>query len=40
MRRMIVKYRETEKLIKIINNKISTYADIFDFDAQLIKQKK
>jgi hypothetical protein len=40
MRRMIVKYRETEKLIKIINNKIIRYTDIFDYDAQLAKQKK
>lgn len=30
MRRMVVKYRETEKLMKKVNEKITAYADIFD----------
>jgi hypothetical protein len=35
MRRMIVKYREAEKILKKVNDKINTYADIFDFDIKL-----
>lgn len=30
MRRMVVKYREAEKIIKKVNEKIISYADIFD----------
>lgn len=35
MRRMIVKYREAEKLLKKVNEKINSYADVFDFDSKL-----
>lgn len=30
MRRMVVKYRESERLLKKINEKLTTYADVFD----------
>lgn len=29
MRRMVVKYRETERLMKKVNEKINSHADIF-----------
>lgn len=40
MRRMVVKYREAERLIKKINEKIVSHADVFDFDLQLRNQRK
>lgn len=30
MRRMVVKYRQSERILKRINQKLTTYADIFD----------
>ena len=35
MRRMVVKYRETEKLLKKVNEKLTTYADIFDLEKKM-----
>lgn len=40
MRRMIVKYREAEKLLKKVNEKLNNYADVFDFDSKLREKEK
>ncbi len=40
MRRMVLKYREAEKIIKKVNEKITTHADLFDLEEKLRKQKK
>ncbi len=40
MRRMVLKYREAEKMIKKVNEKITTHADLFDLEEKLRKQKK
>lgn len=40
MRRMVVKYREAERLMKKVNEKITSSADIFNYYGQLKAQKK
>lgn len=40
MRRMVLKYREAEKIIKKVNEKITTHADLFDLEDKMRKQKK
>ena len=40
MRRMVLKYREAEKIIKKVNEKITTHADLFDLEERLRKKKK
>ena len=40
MKRMVIKYRETEKLLKKTNEKITNYADVIDFDKKLRETKK
>lgn len=35
MKRMVIKYRDTEKLLKKTNDKITSYADVIDFDKKL-----
>ena len=30
MKRMVVKYRESERILKKVNEKLTTYADVFD----------
>ncbi len=40
MRRMVLKYRQAEKIIKKVNEKITTHADFFDLEEKLRKQKK
>jgi restriction endonuclease Mrr len=40
MRRMVLKYRESEKIIKKVNEKITTHADLFDLEDKVRKQKK
>lgn len=40
MRRMVLKYREAEKIIKKVNEKITTHADFFDLEEKLRKQRK
>lgn len=35
MKRMVIKYRDTEKLLKKTNDKITAYADVIDFDKKL-----
>jgi hypothetical protein len=40
MRRMIVKYKEAEKLLKKVNEKINSYADVFDFDLKMKEKEK
>ncbi len=40
MRRMVLKYRQAEKMIKKVNEKITTHADLFDLEEKLRKQKK
>ena len=40
MRRMVLKYREAEKIIKKVNEKITTHADFFQLEERVRKQKK
>ena len=40
MRRMVVKYREAEKLLKKVNEKLTTYADIFEMERKLREREK
>lgn len=35
MRRMIIKYREAEKVLRKVNEKLNSYADVFDFDSKM-----
>ena len=38
MRRMVLKYREAEKIIKKVNEKITLNADLFDLEEKLRRQ--
>ena len=40
MKRMVLKYRETEKLLKKTNEKITTYADVIDLDRKLREKER
>lgn len=40
MRRMVLKYREAEKMIKKVNEKITLNADLFDLEEKMRRQKK
>lgn len=40
MRRMVVKYREAERILKKVNEKINTHADIFDYQSQFKAKKR
>jgi chromosome segregation ATPase len=37
---MIVKYKESEKVLKRVNEKINSYADVFDFDLKMKEKEK
>lgn len=37
---MVVKYRQAERLIKKVNEKINSHADIFQYQAQYRAKKK
>lgn len=40
MRRMVIKYREAEKILKKVNEKITNYADIFDMESKMREKEK
>ena len=40
MKRMVVKYREAERLLKKVNEKLTTYADVFDLDKKMKEKEK
>ena len=40
MRRMVVKYREAEKLLKKVNEKITLHADIFDLEKKMKEKQR
>lgn len=40
MKRMVVKYREAERLLKKVNEKLTTYADVFDLEKKMKEKEK
>lgn len=37
---MVVKYREAQRLLKKVNEKLTTYADVFDLEKKMKDREK
>lgn len=40
MRRMVLKYRDTEKILKIVNDKITHNIDVFHADQKRLEKQR
>ena len=40
MRRMVVKYREAERIMRKVNEKVTSHADIFDLENHFKGKRK